>query len=106
MTGHNPDVGLSFFRQTAPASEPVLNPFRTRIVGGCGKTKVSELALEVSQKLRGFWNCLDCVKGISKPSLDCRSWHKLGHSLGAGGAHGAKIEPAFLPNQSNQEYKR
>src|SRR4029077_10952676 len=106
MTGHNLDVGLSFFRQTASASEPVLNPFRTRIVGGCGKAEVSELGLEVSQKLRGFWDCLDCVKGISKPGLDCRSRHKLSYALSPSRAHGAKIEPAFLPNQSYQEYKR
>jgi hypothetical protein len=101
MTGDNPDVGLSFFRQTAAASEPILNPFRTRIVGRCSKTEVSELVLKVSQKLRRFWDCLYCVKGISKPSLDCRFWHKLSHTLSASRAHGVEIKPALLPNQSH-----
>jgi hypothetical protein len=106
MTRHYPDVGLSFFRQPASASEPVLNPFRTRVIGGCGKAEVSELILEVSQKLGGLGDCLDCIKGISKPGLDCRSWHKLSHTVSANRAHGANIEPALLPNQACQEYKR
>jgi hypothetical protein len=72
MTGHNPDAGLSFFRQTTSASELVLRSFRTSVTGRCGKAEVSELILEVSQKLSGFSNCFDYVKGIT--GLDCRSW--------------------------------
>jgi hypothetical protein len=100
MAGYNSDVGLGFFWQTAATSEPILNPFRTRIVGRCGKAEISELVLKVSQKLRGFWYCLNRIKGISKPTLVCRFWHKLSHTLSASRAHGVNIESTLLPNQS------
>ncbi len=101
MAGYNSDVGLRFYWQTAATSEPILNPFRTRIIGRCGKAEISELVLEVSQKLCGFWYCLNRVKGISKPTLDCRFWHKLSHTLSASPAHGVNIELTLLPNQSH-----
>src|SRR5262249_51479262 len=103
---YNPHIRVGLPRQATPASKPVANPPRSRIVGGCREPEVSEFAPQVAQELCRVGDCFDWIKGVGKTARARSRRHELRHALRPCTAYRRRIEAALLPDQPGEEIDR